>query len=217
MISEKIYAVTADMAAQILEAPCSVQYDLLLWLYNEDEDYIIPKENILLKVNRDEVETDPSFKQIIPYIVVGDIDGNVLHYRRKGSENRLRTQNSIGFGGHWKSNETLNECIQRELKEELNIQSFENLPIFPVGIIYTAKSDVDSVHLGLLYYAETISIKEILETASQNMEISELTSIPLNAMNTDVFYTLENWSKLAIDQIKCYMDFYKLTRYEGER
>src|SRR5947209_1928580 len=50
---------------------------------------------------RREVETDPSFKQIIPYVVL-TCDGRVFHYRRgaAGTEARLTTLRSVGIGGH---------------------------------------------------------------------------------------------------------------------
>src|SRR5438034_890459 len=50
---------------------------------------------------RYEVETDPEFKQLIPYVVLkcGEL---VFHYRRgsSGTEKRLEALRSIGIGGH---------------------------------------------------------------------------------------------------------------------
>src|ERR1700685_173360 len=50
---------------------------------------------------RDEVETDPSYKQLIPYCIFGCGSG-VFHYRRGKTqgEARLRSLRSIGIGGH---------------------------------------------------------------------------------------------------------------------
>ncbi|MBM3891417.1 MAG: hypothetical protein FJ388_20075, partial [Verrucomicrobia bacterium] len=50
---------------------------------------------------RAEAETDPSFKQIIPYVVITDGE-RVLHYVRgkKAGEQRLVAKGSIGIGGH---------------------------------------------------------------------------------------------------------------------
>src|ERR1700690_1981232 len=50
---------------------------------------------------RSQAETNPNFKQIIPYVVV--TDGNsVLHYVRgkKAGERRLVSKGSIPIGGH---------------------------------------------------------------------------------------------------------------------
>ena len=50
---------------------------------------------------RSTCETDPAFKQLIPYVVLtcGDL---VFHYRRGagGTEARLRAKRSVGIGGH---------------------------------------------------------------------------------------------------------------------
>src|SRR5690349_19859705 len=46
-------------------------------------------------------ETDPNFKQIIPYVIITD-GKSVLHYVRgkKAGEQRLVAKGSIGIGGH---------------------------------------------------------------------------------------------------------------------
>src|SRR3954467_10445027 len=50
---------------------------------------------------RAEVETDPSFKQLIPYVVLR-CGGELFHYTRgsQGTEARLRALRSVGIGGH---------------------------------------------------------------------------------------------------------------------
>ena len=50
---------------------------------------------------RSDVETDPSFKQLIPYVVLR-CGGELFHYTRgtTGSEARLLAKRSIGLGGH---------------------------------------------------------------------------------------------------------------------
>src|SRR5512143_2337388 len=52
-------------------------------------------------LSRSEAENDPSFKQVIPYVLVRK-NGRYLHYiRGKGSgEKRLVAMGSIGIGGH---------------------------------------------------------------------------------------------------------------------
>lgn len=51
---------------------------------------------------RSEVETDPSWKQPIPYAVISTTGGQVFWYRRakKGGDSRLAGNRSIGIGGH---------------------------------------------------------------------------------------------------------------------
>src|SRR5271155_5223482 len=58
-----------------------------------------PKNNSFLP--RSKAETNPDFKQIIPYVVVTD-GKSILHYVRgkKAGEKRLVAKGSIGIGGH---------------------------------------------------------------------------------------------------------------------
>jgi hypothetical protein len=50
---------------------------------------------------RSAAECDPSFKQLIPYVVVKRSDtGTIACYRRRGSEDRLHGLWSVGIGGH---------------------------------------------------------------------------------------------------------------------
>src|SRR5450432_1186674 len=50
---------------------------------------------------RSEVETDPSWLQLIPYVVLQH-HGRIFHYTRgkSGGEQRLHAKRSIGIGGH---------------------------------------------------------------------------------------------------------------------
>src|SRR4051794_9770176 len=49
---------------------------------------------------RDQAEHDPTFKQLIPYLVLRHA-GRVFHYRRRGGgESRLASRRSVGIGGH---------------------------------------------------------------------------------------------------------------------
>src|SRR3954453_13582429 len=50
---------------------------------------------------RSEVETDPAFKQLIPYVVLR-CGGDLFHSRRgaAGTETRLAALRSVGIGGH---------------------------------------------------------------------------------------------------------------------
>src|SRR4051794_20427491 len=70
------------------------------------------------------VETDPSYKQLIPYVVLRWRD-QLFHYTRgAGGESRLRAQRSIGVGGHISaadaasSGDPYRAGMMRELAEE---------------------------------------------------------------------------------------------------
>ena len=61
---------------------------------------LVPRENNFSTL-RPPAETDPSLKQIIPYVLLVH-EGRVLHYVRgkKAGEQRLVAKGSIGIGGH---------------------------------------------------------------------------------------------------------------------
>ena len=54
--------------------------------------YFLPRKN---------VETNPDYKQLIPYIII-TFEDKILHYVRGkgGGEGRLKSLGSIGIGGH---------------------------------------------------------------------------------------------------------------------
>src|SRR5258708_36985684 len=77
---------------------------------------------------RGEVESDPSFKQLIPYVVLR-CGGELFHYTRgaSGTESRLRSLRSVGLGGHITgedgppADDPYRAGLLRELAEEVEI------------------------------------------------------------------------------------------------
>lgn len=192
--------------SELINVMCKEYFDLL---YNtcartklELLDELIlqenhPKINSLLDVAiRDQVEENTNFKQIIPYVVIIDSKMNILTYTRKGSESRLVGQRSIGFGGHWKAEESFMDCIRRELKEELNITEFYSILFEAEDLIYSEANPVDSVHLGVLVVAMVWDI-----TTIGNLENNEVKNIEAyNIYDIDI-NSLEEWSKIAYEKI----------------
>jgi predicted NUDIX family phosphoesterase len=105
---------------------------------------------------RYEVETDPSFKQLIPYIVLrcGEL---LFHYRRGagGTETRLRALRSVGIGGHISEvdaaggTDPYQTGMLRELTEEVRLGSAYREAC--VGFINDDRTPVGSVHLGVVH------------------------------------------------------------------
>lgn len=108
-------------------------------------------------------ENDPSFRQLIPYIVVRNRRGRILCYQRKnGGEKRLDAKWSIGIGGHVNDGDSgwLGGVI-REIREELsgvgvvaltgNGIGPESSLHGPIGFIRDDSDAVGRVHLGVLY------------------------------------------------------------------
>lgn len=56
---------------------------------------------------RCEVEQNPAFKQIIPYIILMSMDGRIFTTLRLGGDERLKGQHSIGLGGHMDGGEDM--------------------------------------------------------------------------------------------------------------
>jgi predicted NUDIX family phosphoesterase len=100
------------------------------------------------------MEHDPSFKQVIPYIVLRDGDRYFLMRRtRAGVDQRLHDRWSIGVGGHLNPGDgDLHGGLLREWHEELEAD-FE--PAFePVALLNDDTTDVGSVHLGVVCVAD---------------------------------------------------------------
>lgn len=108
---------------------------------------------------RSEVETDPTFKQLIPYVVLKSGD-RVFHYRRgaSGTEQRLRALRSVGIGGHISEDDArggddpYQTGMLREVTEEVWIEtSWEESFL---GFINDDSTPVGSVHLGVVHLFE---------------------------------------------------------------
>ncbi len=83
---------------------------------------------------RDQMEQNPSYKQLIPYCIFQFVDQDqqieVFQYRRgKGQgESRLHSKRSVGIGGHISTLDADDHSpydlgMQRELDEEIHIQT----------------------------------------------------------------------------------------------
>lgn len=155
-------------------------------------------------VPRSEAEEDPSYKQIIPYVLI-QRDDTFLHYvRGKGSgEKRLVSKGSIGVGGHINNRdvtlfqtglEFYEEAVQRELHEELSMEGRFDTRI--VALLNDDSSPVDRVHLGVVHVCrlmgENVSKGEACITDLKFLTLSELVA------RRD---QMETWSQLCLDFI----------------
>ena len=114
---------------------------------------------------RHEVEQDPGFKQLIPYVLFRYRDPSgevqVFQYTRgKGQgEGRLHSKQSVGIGGHISEEDdsadasrehaAYHEGMERELGEEVEISTpYEESC---VGLINDDLTEVGKVHLGVVH------------------------------------------------------------------
>ena len=112
---------------------------------------------------RHQVEEDPGFKQLIPYVVFhhrGEQGrGTVFQYTRGTGqgEGRLHHKRSVGIGGHISaidadadtSTDPYEEGMRRELDEEVIIET--RYTPHCVGLINDDQTEVGSVHLGVVH------------------------------------------------------------------
>ena len=150
---------------------------------------------------RSEVENDPSFKQIIPYIVLRSGDA-VFCYKRGTSqgEARLHRLRSLGVGGHVAESDAEGQrgygaydmAMKRELDEEVAIESPGRMCL--VGLINDDSTAVGSVHLGVVHLLElerpSVRPREDGIAESEFVSLSDLDQIARE---------FETWSQICIN------------------
>jgi len=143
---------------------------------------------------RPAMEVDPSFKQVIPYLVLRDGERFFLMRRtRAGVDARLHDRYSIGVGGHLNPGDGgVLGGLRREWHEEL-VAGFE--PEFRlVGLLNDDTTEVGSVHLGAVYVADAegraVAIRETDKLSGAFAEPHEVEA---------VVDRMETWSRLCFE------------------
>jgi predicted NUDIX family phosphoesterase len=108
-------------------------------------------------LDRPVVEQDPSFKQLIPYVVVRDGSRTFLMERSDaGGDVRLHGKASIGVGGHLnpvdEGEDALMAGLRREWNEELAADWDPRFEL--VGLLNDDSNPVGAVHLGVVFTVE---------------------------------------------------------------
>ena len=111
---------------------------------------------------RGKVENDPSWQQIIPYLIL-EVGGKIFLMRRKGdhTETRLSSMYSIGVGGHVNRKDIrelgkLSSAAQvfslakREFEEEVDYKGTYQTKF--LGLLNDDSNEVGMVHLGLVVH-----------------------------------------------------------------
>jgi predicted NUDIX family phosphoesterase len=157
---------------------------------------------------RARAETDPAYKQVIPYVVVTD-GKSILHYVRgkKAGEQRLIAKGSIGIGGHINDEdhtlfafglEAFREAVKREVCEELAIQGEFNAR--PVGLINDDSTEVGRVHFGVVHvlFCKPEAVKK------NEQVITQVEFIPIEELKAKR-EQMETWSQLCLDNIDAFL------------
>jgi len=154
---------------------------------------------------RNEVEVDPSFKQLIPYSIFRHVgaDGcvSVFQYTRgKGvGEGRLQSLRSVGIGGHISAIDAgengngnpFEEGMRRELEEEVAIET--PCTVRCVGLINDDQTEVGSVHLGVVHLLDV----ERPEAPPRELELIEAGFRPVEEILPDLT-GIETWSSISM-------------------
>lgn len=155
---------------------------------------------VLRFMARSAAEKDPSFKQLIPYVLMS-CEGRYLSYVRgkRAGEARLMGNRSIGIGGHinpaddmplfnadfW---ETYLAAVEREVAEEVCVEAKHTDKV--VALLNDDSNEVGSVHLGVVHHwvldSPDVTKKEQMITQMTFMTPAEL---------REVRDSLETWSQ----------------------
>ena len=155
---------------------------------------------------RSEMEEDPSYKQLIPYVIFQHGQGaecSVFCYTRGSGqgESRLHAKRSIGVGGHISEEDAsaadanpYQQGMRRELAEEVAIDTDYRERC--VGMINDDETEVGKVHLGMVHVFEVefprVTPREKDVQAAGFKTIAEL---------RELRHTMESWSQICLDAI----------------
>ena len=153
---------------------------------------------------RSQAENDPTFKQIIPYVLLAH-DGRVLHYVRgkKAGEQRLVSKGSLGIGGHMNDGDeglfALDEAaylegVRREVCEEISVRTnFQNRV---VALLNDDSNPVGQVHLGVVHIF-SLESDDVQKREAMITNLAFLTPDELRARRD----AMETWSQICLDSL----------------
>ncbi|HEY7155326.1 MAG TPA: phosphoesterase, partial [Gemmataceae bacterium] len=150
-------------------------------------------------LSRGPAETDLTFKQLIPYIVLRCRD-RVFCYTRgsAGGEARLRELRSLGIGGHIcaedgeLSADPYRAGLLRELEEEVFLDTTYTERI--IGLINDDRTPVGQVHLGIVH------VFDLAEPKVRHREeaLAEGAFAPLEQLRRQC-QEFETWSQFLLE------------------
>jgi predicted NUDIX family phosphoesterase len=156
---------------------------------------------------RSQVEENPAYKQLIPYVLMSYKDKYLSYIRgRRAGEARLVGNRSIGIGGHINPvdneiplfdtdfSELYRAAVEREVAEEVSVETSHTDRI--VALLNDESNEVGSVHLGIVHHwvldAPKVSKREQMITQMAFMRPAEL---------HEARDTLETWSGLCLNRL----------------
>lgn len=156
---------------------------------------------------RSAMEQDPSFKQLIPYVIfrhrdAGGVTTLFQYTRGKGQgEARLHAKRSIGIGGHISSDDgavvgsqPYEEGLRRELAEEVSIDTPYQETC--VGLINDDETEVGKVHLGVVHIFDVE--RPAIAPREDDICLTGFQPIDKLLAERDQF---ETWSKICLEAL----------------
>jgi predicted NUDIX family phosphoesterase len=159
-----------------------------------------PKNHSFLK--RKDAETNPAYKQLIPYALLHS-GSDVFVYRRGKllDEKRLLGNYSLGIGGHISVTDpglfstTYEDGLKREINEEVTIES--RYTQRAVALLNDDSNEVGKVHFGVIH---VLTLEKPL-VKPREKSINETKFLGINELQKDI-EKFENWSKICIQHIQ---------------
>lgn len=150
---------------------------------------------------RNEMEHDPSFKQLIPYCIFRYQD-QIFHYTRGKlqGEGRLHNKRSIGIGGHISSTDERQldvpyfKAMHREIEEEVHLESTYRESC--VGLLNDDASEVGKVHLGIVHIFDLDAPK--VRPREESIIQTGFASVEELKRDREQF---ETWSQICLDHL----------------
>jgi predicted NUDIX family phosphoesterase len=155
-------------------------------------------------MRRSQAETDPNYKQIIPYVIMAH-GGKYLSYvrGRRAGETRLVGNRSIGIGGHINPGDNLPlftadfydtyvAAVEREVAEEVIVDAGHTDRV--VALLNDDSNAVGQVHLGVVH-CWTLDAPNVTRREQMITQLTFMTPAELRAVRD----TMETWSQLCLD------------------
>ncbi|MEA2538002.1 MAG: hypothetical protein QOF11_2236 [Chloroflexota bacterium] len=145
---------------------------------------------------RPDMEGDPAFKQIIPYLVLRDGQRWFLMQRtRGGADSRLHDRWSIGVGGHLNPGDAgVAGGLAREWREELKAEFAPDFRF--VGLLNDDTTEVGRVHLGVVFEADAVG-RPVTVRETDKLRGGFASSEEIRTVRDQ----LETWSRIAFDEL----------------
>jgi predicted NUDIX family phosphoesterase len=151
---------------------------------------------------RGQMEQDPSFKQLIPYVIFRHTDASggqtIFRYTRGAGqgEQRLHRKHSVGIGGHISVQDAekasaYDEGMRRELAEEVSINTAYQSQC--VGLLNDDQTEVGKVHLGVVHIFDV----ERPAVQPREADIVDARFVPLEELLADLD-GFETWSQICL-------------------